>query len=78
MTKPLIELLRATQAQIEAGTVTLDEAADALGADPEIGLTEVGARSVLSRPIDEVEQSYRRTFETAKLEHDWLKSGGQP
>lgn len=75
--QPLIHVLRETRAQILAGATTLDEAAAVLGADPEVGLTDIGARDLLSRPTAEVDASYRRVFETAQLELDWLKSGGQ-
>lgn len=66
---PLMQTLRETCAKIAAGSITLDEAAAQLGDDPDIGLTEVGARDLLSKPSAEVEREYRRIFETAELEH---------
>lgn len=64
----LIEVLREERAKIHAGTTTLAEAAAKLGADPEVGLTEAGARDLLSRPTADVEGEYRRIFETAELQ----------
>ena len=55
MKTALIHVLRETR----AGITTLDDASAALGADPEVGLTEAGARDLLTKPSAEVEQSYR-------------------
>ena len=61
MDQPLIHHLREMRARINTGEITLDEAAAQIGADPETGLTESGARDLLSRP-------------SAEVERDWLES----
>lgn len=71
---PLVQTLREMRSRINAGTITLDQAAAQLGDDPNIGLTELGARDLLGKLSDEVEGEYRMIFETARLERDWLKS----
>ncbi|HLS74093.1 MAG TPA: hypothetical protein VK046_10005 [Actinomycetaceae bacterium] len=71
---PLIHVLREMRAQIHAGVITLDEAAAKLGADPDVGLTETGARDLLSRPTADVEGEYRRVFETAEIAHRYWAS----
>jgi hypothetical protein len=71
---PLVQTLREVRAKINAGTITLDEAAAQIGDDPNIGLTELGARDLLGKPSAEVKDEYRRIFETAELEHRYLTS----
>lgn len=71
---PLMQTLREMRAKIHAGTITLDEAAAQLGDDPDVGLTELGARDLLGKPSAEVEGEYRRIFENAELELRYLSS----
>ena len=71
---PLVQRLREMRAKIHAGAITLDEAAVRLGDDPDVGLTELGARDLLGKPSAEVEGEYRRIFESAELEHRFLSS----
>lgn len=71
---PLMQTLREMRARIASGTITIDEAAAQLGDDPDVGLTELGARDLLGKPSAEVEGEYRRIFETAEMEHRFLTS----
>jgi hypothetical protein len=61
-----LDQLRYYRARVASGALTLDEAARALSAETDGGLTEYGARDLLSQPVADVEAAYTQLIGQTK------------